>query len=162
MSSLSHQFSHIKKITDHQDKRAIVFINADFSNCDTLIQRVVPELRVIVISPQADGVREITRIMHYSDCCELYIISEGFPGCMYIGNTELSLNTLIRYSAELESWFKPTFTNDNTDLDSPRLNLYGCDVAAGDVGEEFMTKLSPILGATIAASPKVPNKHIFN
>lgn len=159
MSSLSRQFSNIKKIADHQDKRAIVFINADFSNCDTLIQQVIPEIRVIVINPQAEGVREITRIMYSSYCREIYIISEGLPGCIHMGNTELSLNTLIHYSAELQSWFNHIFNND---VDSPRLYLYGCDVAAGDVGSEFMTKLSSIVGATIAASAKVPNNHIFN
>lgn len=159
MSSLSRQFSNIKKITNHQDKRAIVFINADFSNCATLIQQVIPEIRVIVINPQADGVREITRIMYSSYCREIYIISQGLPGCIYIGNTELSLNTLIRYSSELESWFNHIF---DTDLDSPTVYLYGCDAAAGDVGEEFLTKLSSTVGVTIAASAKVRKNNIFN
>jgi len=151
MSSLSHKFSNIQKTIDHQDKRAIVFINANFSNCDTLIQQIIPEMRVIVINLQADGIREI--------CREMYIIAQGSPGCIYLGNTQLSLNTLIQYSSELQNWF----TNAaDADFDVPRLHLYGCDVAAGDVGEEFMTKLSSIVRVKIAASARVDNNNILN
>ena len=161
MSFLSRQFYNIHKITDRPDNRPIVFINANFSNCDTLIQQVIPEVRVIVISPQADGIREISQILNSSCCREMYIICQGSPGCLYIGNAELSLNTLIRYSFPLESWFQDT-NGDDASIDSPRLSLYGCDVAAGDVGEEFITKLSSISGATIAASARVPKNSIFN
>ncbi|MGB5635923.1 MAG: DUF4347 domain-containing protein [Waterburya sp.] len=159
MSFLFRQFSNGKKITDHPDNRPIVFINANFSNCDSLIQQVIPEIRVIVISPQANGIREISCILNSSCCREMYIICQGSPGCLHIGNTELSLNTLIQYSLRLQSWF-----NDASDasIDSPRLYLYGCNVAAGDVGEEFITKLSSISGATIAASARVPQDNIFN
>lgn len=163
MSSLSHKFLSIKKTIDHQDKRPIVFINANFSNCDTLIQQIIPEVRVIVINPEADGVREITRIMNSSYCRAMYIISQGIPGCIYVGHNELSLNTLIQYSSELQSWFDNGFNNaSDTNFDVPRLYLYGCDVAAGDVGEEFMTKLTSMVGATIAASARVPKNNILN
>jgi len=159
MSSLSHKFSNIQKTIDHQDKRAIVFINANFSNCDTLIQQIIPEVRVIVINLQADGIREISQIMDSSYCREMYIIAQGSPGCIYLGNTQLSLNTLIQYSSELQNWF----TNAaDADFDVPRLHLYGCDVAAGDVGEEFMTKLSSIVRVKIAASARVDNNNILN
>lgn len=159
MSSLSHKFSNIKKTIDNQDKRAIVFINANFSNCDTLIQQIIPEARVIVINPQAHGIREISQIMNSSYCREMYIIAQGSPGCVYLGNTELSLNTLIQYSSELQNWFN---NSSASNFDSPGLHLYGCDVAAGDVGEEFMVKLNSMVGATISASARVDNNDIFN
>lgn len=163
MSSLSHKFSQINQITAHQDQRAIVFINANFSNCDTLIQQVLPEIRVIVLNPEADGIREITRIMNSSCCREMYIISQGLPGCIYLGHSELSFNTLIQYDAELQSWFQNGFNHaSDVNFDVPRLYLYGCDVAAGDVGEEFMTKLTSMVGATIEASAKVPRNNILN
>ena len=161
MSFLSRKFYNIQKITDNSDNRPIVFINANFSNCESLIQQVIPEVRVIVISPQADGIREISQILNSSCCREIYIICHGSPGCLYIGNAELSLNTLIRYSLPIESWFQDA-NGDNASIDPPRLSLYGCDAAAGDVGEEFITKLSFISGATITASARVPKNSIFN
>ncbi|MGB3650700.1 MAG: DUF4347 domain-containing protein [Rivularia sp. (in: cyanobacteria)] len=43
---------------------------------------------------------------------------------------------------------------------SPSLLLYGCNVAAGDAGEEFIEKLHDLTAANIAASTtKVGNKH---
>ncbi len=163
MSSLSHKFPNIKRTVDHQDKRAVVFINANFSNCDTLIQQIIPGVRVIVINPQAHGVREITRIMNSSYCQAMYIIAQGSPGCIYIGHSQLSLNTLIQYSSELQSWFGNGFNNAaDVNSDVPRLYLYGCNVAAGDVGEEFITKLTSMVGATIAASARVPRNSILN
>lgn len=161
MSHLSHNFSKIKKTIDDRDHRAIVFINATFANCENIIQQINPEVRVIVINPQADGVKEITSILYTSYCREIYLVGQGFPGCLYLGNTELSLNTLIQYSSKLQSWFDNAF--DNTlNPDSPRLHLSGCDVAAGDVGEEFIAKLGSVVGATIATSARVLNNEIFN
>ena len=53
----------------------------------------------------------------------VHIISHGAPGCLYLGNTQLSLDTLQQYTPQLQQW----------DID--RLLLYGCHVAAGDAGE---------------------------
>jgi hypothetical protein len=39
--------------------------------------------------------------------------------------------------------------------------LSGCNVAMGDVGAEFMTKLNSITGAEIAASTDVYSSKIF-
>ncbi|MDE5080408.1 MAG: DUF4347 domain-containing protein, partial [Trichodesmium sp. St18_bin1] len=70
----------------------------------------------------------------------LHIISHGSPGCLYLGNSQLSLDTLKQYAPEVQQW----------DIDN--LVLYGCYVAAGDAGEEFVGKLSGLMGANIAAS----------
>ncbi|MEM8673326.1 MAG: DUF4347 domain-containing protein [Cyanobacteria bacterium P01_G01_bin.67] len=158
MSSLSRQFYNLNNTSERQDERGIVFINANFDNCDTLIQQIVPELRVIVVSPHAQGIQEVSRILDTSCCQEIYIIAQGSPGCLYLGSTELSLNTLINHSSELQSWFQ---NPADVMLDDRRLYLYGSDVAAGDVGEEFITKLSSIVGATIAASAKVAKSHVL-
>ncbi len=160
MSSLSHQFFNHKKLPNNPDSRAIVFIDSQLSNCDTLIQKVILEARVIVIGLKDDGIREITRILNSTCCQEVYLISHGSPGCIYLGNSELSLNSLIQYEQKLKSWFKINSSGDNVDF--PKLFLSGCDVAAGDAGEEFMTKLNSITGATITASVSMSDHHIFD
>ncbi|MDE5089696.1 MAG: DUF4347 domain-containing protein, partial [Trichodesmium sp. St16_bin2-tuft] len=68
------------------------------------------------------------------------MISHGSPGCLYLGNSQLSLDTLKGYEPQLQQW----------QLDN--LVLYGCNVAAGDGGEEFIHKLHRLTGAEIAAS----------
>ncbi len=65
------------------------------------------------------------------------------PGCLYLGNSQLSINTINNdYAQELENW---SVTN---------ILLYGCNVAAGDAGAEFLEKLHQLTGANIAASAR--------
>lgn len=158
MSYLSNQFSNSKKPGADRDNRTIVFISSDLANWDSLVQQVVPEARAIVIGLRADGIKEITQILNLSYCHEVHIISHGSPGCFYLGNSELSLNTLLRYTPELRSWFSRGFYQNSM----PRLSLYGCNVAAGDVGEEFITKLNRITGAEITASVKITSSNVLN
>ena len=154
MSSLSRRFPYGKKLLNHQDNRAIVFIDAKFAGCSTIVQQIAPEAGVIVINPQADGIREITYILNSSSCKEAYLICHGSPGCLHLGSSELSINTLIQYERELQSWFIDYLPSDDN---LPRLYMHGCNVASGDVGDEFMAKLRGMTGATIAASARVDN-----
>lgn len=161
MSSLFGQFPNSEKPSENQDNRAIVFISSKLTGWESLVQKVVPEARVIVIGSQADGIREITKVLNSSDCQEIHIISHGSPGCFYLGNSELSINTLIQYALELKSWFaRGGFHQPSTN--SPQLSLYGSNVAAGDVGEEFVTKLNQITGAEITASTKIASSSILD
>ncbi|MGF1587747.1 MAG: DUF4347 domain-containing protein [Pleurocapsa sp.] len=159
MSSLSRRFFNHQKLPNNPDS-TIVFIDSQLSNCDTLIQKVILEARVIVIGLKDDGIKEITRILNSTCCQEVNLISHGSPGCIYLGNSELSLNTLIQYELELKSWFKINSSGDDN-FSLPKLFLSGCDVAAGDAGEEFMTKLNSITGA-MTASVSLINHHIFD
>ena len=157
MSSLSNQFFRRKQLLNRQDNRAIVFIDSKFSGYQTLVQQVRPEARAIIINIQANGVREITRILNSSCCREMYLICCGTPGALRLGNSELSINTLIQYEPELQSWFDNSGSFDSQSEELPKLYLNGCNVAAGDVGSEFITNLSRMTGAVIAASASLKN-----
>ena len=159
MSFLSGQFFPSKKPSENQDKRTIVFISSNLTDWDFLVQKVIPEARVIVIGSQADGIKEITQILNSSYCQEIHIISYGSPGCLYLGNSELSLNTLIQHTSKLKSWFNRSFPN--SDINPPRLSLYGCNVATGDAGEELVTKLNKIIGAKVTASANTISSDIL-
>lgn len=159
MSFLSHRVQNSQTPLDNQDTRTIVFINSAFPNCETLVQKVIPEARVIVIGSEDDGVKEITKILDASNCQEVHIISRGYPGCLYLGNSEISLGNLTKYAPELQSWFDSNIPIP--DSSSPYLSLYGCNLAAGDVGEEFITKLNQITRAKIAASTRAMNSNVF-
>lgn len=162
MSSLSNQFFRRKQLSNRQDKRAIVFIDSKFPGYKTLVQQVRPEARAIIINSPADGVREITSILNSSCCREMYLICDGTPGCLRFGNSELSINTLIQYEPQLQSWFAHSGSFDAKSEELPRLYFHGCNVAAGDVGDEFITKLGRMTGAIIAASAKVKNCQVIN
>ena len=69
---------------------------------------------------------------------------------MYLGDTQLNLDTLHRYSKQLQQWH------------ISNLLLYGCNVAAGDAGEEFIQRLSNLTGAKVATSKTLTGSAALN
>lgn len=158
MSSFSRKFTKYIKSPDTNDHRPIVFIDSRINKCDDLVQQATPEVRVIVLGLLADGISAITQTLNSSFCREVYLICPGTPGCLYLGRSQLSWNTIIQYEAKLQSWFN----NIDLDSESPQLSIYGCNAAAGDVGAEFLTKLNFMTKAAIAASTNVYSSPIFH
>lgn len=161
MSSFSRKFSEFIKSPDYPDSRAIVFIDSRISRWDDLVQQAAPEVRVIVLGLATDGVSAITQILNSSFCREVHLVCSGSPGCIYLGGSELSWNTLIQYESKLQSWFCRLGLDAESTAPYPQVNLSGCNVAMGDVGAEFITKLNLITGAAIAASTDVYSSKVF-
>jgi hypothetical protein len=157
MSSFSRKFSKYIKSPDSPDSRAIVFIDSRINRWEDLVQQAIPEVRVIVLGLMDNGISAITQILNTSFCREVYLVCSGSPGCLYLGNSELSWNTLIQYESKLQSWF----WHLDFHATSSQLYLSGSNVAMGDIGAEFLTKLSLITGVAIAASTDVYNSKIF-
>ena len=160
MSFLSRQFDRNRKLYCERDCRAIVFIDSRLQNHDRIVQRISPEVRAVIIGSLSDGVLDITDILSSSCCPEVHLMCLGSPGCLSLGNSELSLSTLTQYSLGLQNWFFNVYST--CDPIFPRLSLYGSNVAGGDVGEEFITKLSQITGAEITASVSLNNSNFYN
>lgn len=121
--------------------QGIVFIDSSVEDYKILLNCVVSKVETIVIDFNQDGVKKITQILLQRPKVKtVHIVSHGSPGCLYLGNTQLSLSTLERYTQQLQTWLCPS------------LILYGCNVAAGDAGEEFLQKLHRLTKANILAS----------
>ncbi len=122
----------------------LVAIDSRLPECDRLVAGIVPGTQTIVLDPHRDGIEQIARTIKTSKLKvkNLHIISHGSPGCIQLGNAKLSLETIDRYTSQLQQWFSS----------DAHLLLYGCCVAAGDAGSEFIDKLHRLTGANIAAS----------
>ncbi|MDZ8023623.1 MAG: DUF4347 domain-containing protein [Nostoc sp. DedQUE11] len=119
----------------------IIFIDSSVKDYEILLSLLVSQIEVIVLDSSQDGVEQITQILLQRPRVEsVHIVSHGSPGCLYLGNTQLSLSSLERYTQQLQTWLCPS------------LILYGCNVAAGDAGEEFLQKLHQFTKANILAS----------
>jgi large repetitive protein len=125
---------------------SILFIDATVENYQSLLIGIEPSTQVFVLDSEEDGIQQITSFLRkHPDCTDVHIISHGSPGCLHLGQTQLSLDTLDHYAWDLKSWFISSSF-------APLLLLYGCNVAAGDAGVEFIEKLQQFTGAKIAAS----------
>ena len=127
----------------------IVFIDSQVKDYQFLATGILPSIEIVILKSDRDGIEQITEILsRRNNFTSIHIVSHGSPGCLYIGNTQFSLDTLNKYQSQLKTWFSPSPQIPQY----PSLLLYGCNVAAGDAGEEFITKLRHITGAEIAAS----------
>lgn len=126
----------------------IVFLDSQVSNYQSLAKGIISGIEIIILD-SGDGIQRITQVLNQKTYSAVHIVSHGSPACLYLGNTQLSLDTLNKYQDDLRTWFD----SPNPLLPySPTLLIYGCNVASGDAGEEFITKLHQITGAEIAAS----------
>ncbi|NET57033.1 MAG: DUF4347 domain-containing protein [Symploca sp. SIO2E6] len=135
------------KLTPHANQTTpnpvttLVFIDAGVDNYQQLVAGVIPSAKVFILNRWADGIEKISQVLQrYQQVEAVHLVSHGAPGCLYLGNSQLSLDTLNRYSNLLQQW------------QVTQLSLYGCQVAAGDAGAEFISKLQALTGAEIAAS----------
>ena len=131
----------MKNTITFQKTSNLVFIDTKVQDYQQLFNGVVSGATPFAINTVTDGIQQINEVLEqYPGKKTVHIISHGAPGCLYLGNTELSLETLKQYTPIIEQW--------NID----NLLLYGCHVASGDAGEEFMNKLQTLTGSNISAS----------
>jgi Ca2+-binding RTX toxin-like protein len=124
----------------------LVLVDSTVNQYQSLVQNLRSEAEVIVLDPQQDGVEQITEVLATRNNIEsLHILSHGDSGRVYLGSTQLSAETLEHYSDRIQDWHQSFAAH-------PSILLYGCEVAAGQDGQQFVQDLSKLTQASIAAS----------
>ncbi|MEO1298258.1 MAG: DUF4347 domain-containing protein [Cyanobacteria bacterium J06636_16] len=115
-------------ITDHSAAAvSLLFIDASVKDYQQLLAGLKPGIQAHLLNPNEDGIHQITQILQSSNFPKdlqasptpllphspipphsIHIVSHGSPGCLYLGNTQLSLDTLPHYTKSLQAWFTPT------------------------------------------------------
>jgi Domain of unknown function (DUF4347)/RTX calcium-binding nonapeptide repeat (4 copies) len=134
---------------------AIAFIDSGVSCYEALARAIKSSTTVVVLNSQIDRVKQITQALQQGNYQEVHLISHGSPGCLDLGNTQLSIDTLEDYTPDLKTWFSNSVSSS-----SCTLLIYGCNVASGDAGAEFITKLQQQTGANIVASTSLTGNAI--
>ena len=126
----------------------IVFIDSQVNDYNSLMAGVDAKTTVVILNNSQNGIEQITKALTTDTYTEVHIISHGSPGCLYLGNSQFNLDTLDEYREDLENW------SDQLSIVNCPLSiaLYGCNVAAGDAGAEFIARLKEFTGAEIAAT----------
>ncbi|MDY6939977.1 MAG: DUF4347 domain-containing protein [Cyanobacteriota bacterium] len=121
----------------------VIFID---SRMELDTSKVTPDTEVIRIDPTENGVDQISQVLAtHDELASVQIIGHGNEGCLFLGNTELSNQTLNQYEAQVRDWGSALTQNGD-------LLLFGCDVAAGDIGRTFVQKIAELTDADVAAS----------
>jgi hypothetical protein len=119
-----------------------VVLDANLDNLEELIQGVQPDHQIHVLDAFADGVNQLTQLLQaWGKPVEtLYLVAHGAPGLLQLGNGVLAIDSIQIYADQLQQW------------SVKNLVIYGCQVAAGDAGEELLEKLQQLTQANIVAS----------
>ena len=126
---------------------SIVFIDAQVNDYQGLIAGINAQTNIVILNNSQNGIEQITKALELDTYTEVHLISHGSPGCLYLGNEQLNLSTLNSYKTELKTWFPSSMLSPCSSL-----LIYGCNVAAGDAGAEFIARLKEFTGAEIAAT----------
>ncbi|GAB4278289.1 MAG: hypothetical protein Fur0025_04740 [Oscillatoriaceae cyanobacterium] len=161
--------------------RQLLVIDPQVEDYQQLIKDLEPDTELLILDPNRDGIEQITAYLTSLPAGEtgrlgdwetgsppvppperqpkgprpevppaphlpsLHIISHGSPGHISLGNTTLELNNLEKYRPQIQQWGK--YLGENADI-----LLYGCNVAATEIGKTFVKHLHHITNANIAAS----------
>lgn len=134
----------------------LVFIDPSVDDFGSLLKGLKSNSEAIILDSTQDGVAQISNFLaSYQGAVEsVQILSHGAAGQLQLGASSLSLDNLEQYKSDLGKWFSPSSIDKSGNKSGikPDLILYGCVVAEGDVGQEFINKLSQMTGADVAAS----------
>ncbi len=124
----------------------IVFIDGSLDNIDALRAGIQPGVGVFVLDPAGDGLAQMAQILSgYSNLAAVHLVSHGSAGSLSLGAATINQGSLAGYASALA-------TIGGALSASGDLLLYGCDVAAGPAGLDFINALAAATGADVAAS----------
>ncbi len=124
----------------------LVFIDGNVPDYGHLTEKLPANTEVILLNTESDGIEAITQVLEQRDNVEsVHLVSHGNAGTLYLGNTEVNDKNLKNYASRIKEWQKAL-------ADKADLILYGCQVAAGSIGEAFVKQLSELINVNIAAS----------
>jgi hypothetical protein len=124
----------------------LVFVDAGIADAETLVAGVLPGAEVVMLTPDQDGVRQITQVLtQRQGLSSVQIISHGMSAGLQLGTGELNLDTLNTYTSQLQTW-AGALTSEADIL------FYGCNLAATASGQQFIEQVSQLTGADVAAS----------
>ncbi len=130
--------------------KSILFIDPTVEDYQSLIRGLAADNRqdacstkIVILDAYRDGIQQISETLARNKGLKaVHILSHGGPGCLYLGNSQLSGEIIKRYTSQLQQWGKAL--GENADI-----LIYGCNVGT-DLS--FLRQLRELTGANIAAS----------
>ncbi len=129
-----------------EPKLILVFVDSRVPDVDQLLANLTEGAQVIFLNSQEDGLQQIARaVSKHSDIQSIQVISHGEAGQLQLGNGFISSKNLDAYTNELQIIKQSLGVGGD-------ILLFGCNVGAGAVGQNFVNQLALATGADVAAS----------
>ncbi len=120
----------------------VVFIDSNVPDLQDLLSGVQPGDQVYVLDPASDGIQQIANILaanNLSNLSAITIVSHGDTGTLDLGSSVITDANLASHSsalAEIGASLAP----------GGSIQLFGCDVAQGAAGQQFIDDFSTYTG----------------
>ncbi|MEG3834290.1 DUF4347 domain-containing protein, partial [Microcoleus sp. Z1_C3] len=126
--------------------KQIIFVDSSVQNYQNLIEGADANAKIVILDDKRSGIEQITQALASESGIEaVHIVSHGSEGSLKLGTDVLNGNDLENFNTQLKQWGNALTENGD-------ILLYGCDVAAGETGNNFVKRLSELTGADVAAS----------
>ena len=128
--------------------RKLVFIDACVPGLQDLLDGLAPDEQAFVLNSSNDGVQQIADVLasnNFSGISSISIVSHGNTGTLDLGSsviTEANLSAHSNALAEIGASLAP----------GGIIKLYGCDVAQGAAGQQFINDFSTFAGGAESTS----------
>lgn len=123
----------------------LIVIDSQVEDAQLLALGVCEDTRVLLLSPEEDGIEQITQhLWAHPSLRQVSILAHGQPGALVLGSAILSTQTLHRYQRDWDLWSRQL----------RHLSLFACQVTADEVGRNFLENLYRQTGLAIAASSR--------
>ena len=127
-------------------KRQIAFIDSSVADWETLVAGLGDGVEWILLEPGSDGLWQMANVLRgQSDVSTILVFSHGSSGELMLGDAVVNTGNLEQYKEALATIGSALTGNGD-------ILLYGCNVAEGDGGQEFIAQLAAKTGADVAAS----------
>ena len=131
--------------------RNIAFVDTALASLDTLIKGL-EDTQVVLIDSQKNGIAQITKTLaNYENLSGVHIFSHGSDGLLQLGDTILSHQTIDSYGESLQQWAAALSAEAD-------LMIYGCNLVAGEGGNQLVKRIAQLTGADVAASNDLTGK----
>jgi predicted extracellular nuclease len=124
---------------------SILFLDPTIPDSQSLINGLEIDTELVVLDATKDGILQITEGLKSGIYDTIHIVSHGTAGNLKLGTAQLNSGTIQSYASLLEQW--SSYLTPGADI-----LLYGCNVAQGDAGKDFVQQLHQATGADITAS----------
>ena len=126
--------------------KQVFFVTGDLPDLATLLAGLPADAEVHVLDATQDGLAQMVGLLvGRNGLSAVHILSHGSSGALQLGSSTLNDATVASRASDL------TLIGQSLAADGDIL-LYGCNVAQGAEGLQFITSLAQYTGADVAAS----------
>ena len=127
-------------------EQEVIFVFNSVKEYQTLVTGLKPGTSVRIVDANKNGINQISEFLsNRNNLKAIHLFSHGKPGELNLGTILLNNDNIKEYSDQLS-------VIGNALSEEGDILIYGCNVAKGNTGEEFITNLSKATKADVAAS----------